>query len=53
MGLWQIEVTAIVVFAFQIVFSTLWLRAFRFGPIEWIWRMLTYGEWLNPLKRRV
>lgn len=53
MGLWQIEVTAIVVFAFQIVFSTLWLRAFRFGPIEWIWRMLTYGEWLNPLKRHV
>ena len=22
----------------------LWLNAFRFGPLEWVWRSLTYGE---------
>ncbi|WP_434521851.1 DUF418 domain-containing protein [Halorubrum sp. AS12] len=28
----------------QIVLSVLWLRYFRFGPVEWVWRTLTYGE---------
>lgn len=31
------------VWAVQIVFSVLWLRWFRFGPLEWLWRRLTYG----------
>jgi uncharacterized protein len=30
------------IWAFQLVFSPLWLRVFRFGPIEWLWRWLTY-----------
>ena len=29
----------------------LWLRAFRFGPVEWLWRTLTYGRG-QPLRRR-
>ena len=44
------EAIAIGVYAFQIAFSALWLNYFRFGPVEWIWRMLTYGQRL-PLKR--
>jgi uncharacterized protein len=28
----------------QIVLSVLWLRYFRFGPMEWLWRTVTYGE---------
>jgi uncharacterized protein len=24
--------------------SVWWLRHFRFGPVEWLWRSLTYGE---------
>lgn len=28
----------------QVILSVLWLRAFRFGPVEWLWRTLTYGE---------
>ena len=43
-GLWPAEVLAIVVFLFQICFSALWLHLFQFGPLEWIWRMLTYGK---------
>ena len=30
------------IWAFQLVFSPLWLSAFRFGPVEWLWRWLTY-----------
>ena len=29
----------------QLVFSRLWLRHYRFGPVEWLWRSLTYGRW--------
>lgn len=30
------------IWAFQLLLSPLWLRAFRFGPVEWLWRYLTY-----------
>ncbi|HYI48692.1 MAG TPA: DUF418 domain-containing protein [Allosphingosinicella sp.] len=26
----------------QPIISPLWLRHFRFGPVEWLWRSLTY-----------
>ena len=47
-------VTAIAlgIFAFQIVLSGLWLRVFAYGPMEWIWRQLTYKRRL-PLMRSV
>ncbi len=47
-GLGATELVALGVFAFQIIFSRAWLSVFRFGPLEWIWRMLTYGRWLKP-----
>ncbi len=28
----------------QVILSVVWLRSFRFGPVEWLWRTLTYGE---------
>lgn len=31
-------------FALQTVFSHWWLGRFRFGPMEWLWRALTYGK---------
>lgn len=31
------------IFIFQMVFSYLWLKYFKFGPFEWLWRSLTYG----------
>jgi uncharacterized protein len=30
--------------AVNLVFSTLWLRYFQFGPVEWCWRSLTYWK---------
>ncbi len=38
------------VWAFNIAFSLLWLRYFRFGPLEWLWRTLTYWK-PQPLLR--
>ena len=32
------------------IISPLWLRSFRFGPLESLWRSLTYGRW-QPLKK--
>ena len=43
-GLIYIELTALIVFLIQIVLSRLWLRYFRFGPLEWLWRICTYGH---------
>ena len=43
----------IVVFAiwiFQLIAAPLWLRKFRFGPLEWAWRSLTYWR-LQPFRR--
>lgn len=30
--------------ALQIIWSHIWLRYFRFGPLEWAWRSLTYWK---------
>ncbi|MGD8451071.1 MAG: DUF418 domain-containing protein [Phycisphaerae bacterium] len=35
--------------AVQLVLSPLWLWYFRFGPLEWLWRSLTYWRW-QPLR---
>lgn len=29
----------------QIPLSSLWLKHFQFGPLEWLWRSLTYKKW--------
>jgi uncharacterized protein len=36
----------------QLILSPLWLRYFRFGPAEWLWRSLTYWR-VQPLRRTV
>ncbi|MCU0155915.1 DUF418 domain-containing protein [Bacillus safensis] len=32
------------VYVFLVLFSTLWLKRFKYGPMEFIWRQLTYGK---------
>lgn len=49
-GLTGVVVAFVVVFAAQIAFSHWWLRRFRYGPLEWLWRCLTYRRAL-PLRR--
>jgi uncharacterized protein len=40
----QSLMVAIVIYSVQVSFSAWWLGRFRFGPIEWLWRSLMYGE---------
>lgn len=40
---WQL-VFVLVVFVLQVGFSRWWLARFRYGPLEWIWRWVTYGQ---------
>jgi uncharacterized protein len=47
---WQMAFVIGVV-AFQLWFSPLWLAKYRFGPVEWLWRSLTY--WKRQSMRRV
>lgn len=35
------------VYLTEVLSSHLWLHYFRYGPLEWIWRMLTYRKWLS------
>jgi uncharacterized protein len=44
-------VPTVVVYAGQVWFSNWWLRRFRYGPMEWLWRSLTYGS-IGPLRQR-
>ena len=32
------------IWAVQLVISPIWLKHFHFGPVEWLWRYLTYGK---------
>jgi uncharacterized protein len=41
---------ALAVWTLQLWYSPLWLRHFRFGPLEWLWRSLTYGQ-RQPIRR--
>ena len=36
--------------ALQIIFSAWWLQRYRFGPLEWLWRSLTYRRH-QPMRR--
>lgn len=43
-------VFAVIVFICQIIISTIWLKYFEFGPVEWVWRSLTYSKKQKMLK---
>jgi uncharacterized protein len=43
-------IATVVVFAIQVAFSAWWLSRWRFGPMEWLWRSLTYRK-RQPLAR--
>jgi len=48
LGQWAIVVA---VWSLQLIWSPLWLSRFRMGPLEWLWRRLSYGHDL-PLRRQ-
>ena len=44
---------AAAIIAVQLPLSAWWLSRFRFGPVEWVWRRLTYGRPIPLLADRV
>ncbi|MDD4848451.1 MAG: DUF418 domain-containing protein [Bacteroidales bacterium] len=42
--LWQSVLMTLTLFIAQMFFSRWWLSKFNFGPMEWLWRCLTYGK---------
>lgn len=57
-GLWgRVPLAALIaaafaVFGLQMLLSAAWLRCYRFGPVEWLWRAFTYWRW-PPMRARV
>ncbi len=40
----------IVIYLLQVLLSRWWMKRFRYGPAEWLWRSLTYLK-LQPMRR--
>jgi uncharacterized protein len=38
------------IWMFQLIISPIWLKYFQFGPLEWLWRNLSYQK-IHPFKR--
>ena len=51
LSLAQAVLMAVPIFLFQLIFSALWLRYYRFGPVEWLWRTLSYWQ-IQPMRRK-
>lgn len=47
---YQVFYVVLAVWCAQCIYSSLWLRYFLFGPLEWLWRSLTYWK-VQPFKR--
>ena len=43
-------IVCLIVVGGQIIVSSLWLKFFNYGPLEWLWRCGTYGDWV-PIRR--
>ncbi len=49
-GRWEQILIVFGIWAIQMIISSIWMRKFRFGPFEWLWRSLTYWKF-QTLKR--
>lgn len=47
---WGQFLIVLIIWAFQLWMSPIWLSKFRFGPLEWLWRSLTYFKFQTMLK---
>ena len=48
---YQLYYVVLGIWILNLVWSPIWLRHFRFGPLEWCWRSLTYWK-RQPMRRR-
>lgn len=50
MPIWFYLLLALLVYTLQVYFSKWWLSKYNYGPIEWVWRQLSYRKKL-PLRK--
>lgn len=43
----QTVIIAVIIYTIQIIFSVVWFKFFKMGPLEKVWRVLTYGKQLK------
>jgi uncharacterized protein len=48
--LYQVYFLALAIWVLQLIISPLWLQLYLFGPLEWLWRSLTYWK-VQPMRR--
>lgn len=41
-GAWNGTLLALIIFTCQVLLGYLWLQHYRYGPIEWLWRRVSY-----------
>jgi uncharacterized protein len=52
LALHQLFYVVAAIWILQLILSPIWLRHFLFGPLEWLWRSLTYWR-VQPMKRQI
>ena len=48
---YQLYMVVIAIWIVQLIITPIWLRSFKYGPLEWLWRSLTYWK-KQPMLRR-
>ncbi len=48
---YELYYVVVSIWIFQLIMSPIWLKYFRFGPLEWLWRSITYKQ-KQPFKRQ-
>ncbi|MCU4174271.1 DUF418 domain-containing protein [Carboxylicivirga sp. N1Y90] len=51
-GVSALFILGIVIYIVQIICSKIWLNYFIYGPLEWLWRSLTYFE-IQPFRKKI
>jgi uncharacterized protein len=49
---YELYYVVVSIWIFQLIISPIWLKYYRFGPLEWLWRSLTYKQ-IQPFKRQI
>jgi len=49
---YELYYVVVSIWIFQLIVSPIWLKYYRFGPLEWMWRSLTYKQ-IQPFKRQI
>jgi uncharacterized protein len=47
---YELYIVVLAIWILQLIYSPFWLKYFRYGPFEWLWRNLTYMK-MQPLRK--